>query len=407
VEHSLAARYILHQFTERSAVPKNATSSLKKRQIPMDILHIGLCLGHGGDAVQMLELAAGLAARGNRIRIVVPGTTRADFAERSSARGVSVEWSPLLRVYSNIAALPQNAVNLIRFFRSQRADLIHFHSSEVCLPRLVLLVMRLLRLPRVFVTIQSPYDNYPGDAQARAWANAVRTRVHRVICPSNHSLQAQLRFGVPPDRVLQIPNSVDVKRFTCGDGMRIRHELGIDAHVPLAVFTARLEAQKRPMDALKGFGRLKTDVPTAHLAFVGDGSLEDDLRSYVASKGLSDCVHFVGYRTDIPDWLAAATVWLLPTETENFSLGVLEALAAGCPILSTLCPGNDEVLVAGENALIHPIGDVKALAAGLRRLISDDGLRSRLSENARKTAEGFANERTVERYAACYQELFR
>jgi glycosyltransferase involved in cell wall biosynthesis len=371
----------------------------------MGILYIGLCAGHGGDAAQMLELAAGMAARGKRVRIVVPDTSWADFAERSSARGIPVEQSPLLRAPANATALPQNALDLIRFFRSHRAGLIHFHSADVCLRRLIPLVMGLLRLPRAFVTIHSPYDTLqPGDARANAWANAVRSRFHRVICPSDHSLQTQIRLGVPPDRLLHIPNGVDVERYRGGDGIRIRHELGLDGHVPLAVFTSRLEAQKRPMDALEGFVRLKPEVPTAHLAFVGDGSLEGELRRYVATEGLTDCVHFAGYRADVPDWLAAATVWLLPTETENFSLGVLEALAAGCPILSTLCPGNDEVLVAGENALIHPIGDVEALVDSLRRLISDDGLRSRLSRNAWKTAEGFTMERMVERYASCYEE---
>ena len=372
----------------------------------MDILYIGFCAGHGGDAVQMLELAAGMVARGKRVRIVVPANrTTVDFAERGSERGVPVERSPLLCNLSNATAFPQNLLDLIRLFRSHRAGLIHFHTADVCLQRRIPLVMGLLRLPRAFVTIQSPYDNLqPGDARANAWANAVRSHFHRVICPSGHSLQTQIRFGVPPDRVLHIPNGVDVERYHGGDGMRIRHELGLDAHVPLAVFTSRLEAQKRPMDALEGFARLKPEVPAAHLAFVGAGSLEGELRRYVATEGLADCVHFAGHRADVPDWLAAATVWLLPTETENFSLSVLEALAAGCPILSTLCPGNDEVLVVGENALIHPIGDVEALVDGLRRLISDDGMRSRLSRNARKTAEGFTMERTVERYASCYEE---
>jgi glycosyltransferase involved in cell wall biosynthesis len=388
-------------------VPKTRNQfSGKDKKIPMDILYIGFCSGHGGDAAQMLELAAGMAVRGKRVRIVVPeNRANVDFAERSSERGVSVERSTLLRAPSDATAFPQNPLDLIRLFRSHRAGLIHFHTADVCLQRLIPLVMGLLRLPRAFVTIHSPYNNLqPGDARAKAWANAVRSRFHRVICPSAHSLQAQIRFGVPPDRVLHIPNGVDIERYRGGDGMRIRHELGLDAHVPLAVFTSRLEAQKRPMDALEGFVRLKSEVPAAHLAFVGDGGLEGELRRYVATEGLADRVHFAGYRADVPDWLAAATVWLLPTESENFSLGVLEALAAGCPILSTLCLGNDEALVAGENALIHPIGDVEALVDGLRRLIADNGLRARLSRNARKTAEGFTMERTVERYASCYEE---
>jgi glycosyltransferase involved in cell wall biosynthesis len=150
--------------------------------------------------------------------------------------------------------------------------------------------------------------------------------------------------------------------------------------------------------------RIHPDFPAAHLAFVGDGSLEGELRRAVATAGLAHRVHFMGFRADIPEWLAAATVWLLPTETENFSLGVLEALAAGCPIVSTLCPGNDEVLVPGYNALIHPIGDVDALAHSLRRLLSNAGLRARLAGNARTTAQGFRLECMVERYHACYEE---
>ena len=383
------------------AIPNQ--SSGKEKKIPIDILYIGFCAGHGGDAAQMLELAAGMAARGKRVRIIVPGgRNTVEFAERCSERGVPVERSPLLRYKAK--AFPQNPLELIRLFRSHRAHLIHFHTFDVCLSRLILLVMMLLKLPRAVATIHSPYSYHPGNARAKVWAKAVSSRFHRVICPSNHGLHTQIQFGVPPDRVLHIPNSVDVEHYRSGDGMRIRHELGLDAHVPLAVFTSRLEAQKRPMDALEGFVRLISEVPAAHLAFVGDGRLEGELRRYVATEGLTDRVHFAGYRADVPDWLAAATVWLLPTEAENFSLAVLEALAAGCPILSTLCPGNDEVLVAGENALIHPIGDVDALVDGLRRLIADYGLRSRLSGNARKTAEEFTVERMVERYASCYEE---
>jgi glycosyltransferase involved in cell wall biosynthesis len=371
---------------------------------PMDIVYIGLCAGHGGDAVQMLELAAGMAARGHRVRISVPDTSWPDFAERCGARGVPVEKSPLLRAPATAMAWPQSAFNLLRFFRAHRGRLLHLHSADVSLRRLIPWAMGLLRVPRAFITLHNPYETLaPGAAPAQAWATAAQSRFHRVICPSSHALQAQIRLGVPPDRLLHIPNGVDVQRYRGGDGQRIRDELGLAAHVPLVVFTSRLEAQKRPLDILEGFVRVHGDFPAAHLAFVGDGSLEGELRRSVATEGLAHRVHFVGYRADIPDWLAAATVWVLPTETENFSLGVLEALAAGCPILSTLCPGNDEVLVAGHNALIHPIGDVEALAAGLRHLLSNAGVRVRLSRNARTTAEGFSLARMVERYRACYE----
>lgn len=370
-----------------------------------DILFVGFVLGHGGDAMQMLELAAGMAKRGKRVRIVVPELkTTAAFAERCQERGVPVERSRLLRADAHAAR--QNPLDLLRLFHTHRARQLHLHTGDVCLPRMVPLVMALLRLPRAFVTVHSPYDTLqPGDARARAWVSATTHRFRKVICPSTHGLQTQIRYGVPRERLLHIPNGVDVARYGSGDGMRIRRELGLEAENPLLVFTSRPEAQKRPFDALEAFVQIASEFPTAHLAFVGQGELEGELQQRAEQAGLRKRVHFPGYRSDIPDWLAAATVWLLPTETENFSLALLEALAAGCPVLSTLCPGNDEVLVAGSNALIHAIGDVAGIASSLRLLLTSPALRTRLGVQGRHTAQNYTLECMVEQYASCYEEV--
>ena len=124
-------------------------------------------------------------------------------------------------------------------------------------------------------------------------------------------------------------------------------------------------------------------------------------------SGAAERIHFVGYQQNVPDWLAAATVWILPTESENFSLAVLEALAAGCPVLSTRCQGNDEVLVAGQNALTVGVGDRDALTAGLRRLLSESDLRQRLRLAARDTARNYDKEYMVDQYARCYDEALQ
>ncbi len=144
--------------------------------------------------------------------------------------------------------------------------------------------------------------------------------------------------------------------------------------------------------------------PDAHFVFVGGGTLEAAVRERAAASGLGPRLHFAGHQTNVPDWLAAATVWFLPTEAENFSLAVLEALAAGCPILSTLCRGNDEVLLPEENALTTDVGDVAGMAAALERLLADPALRTRLGAAARQTAQGFTRERMVDKHLACYNE---
>lgn len=371
---------------------------------PIDILYVGFVLGHGGDANQMLELAAGAAARGKRVRIIVPILpTTVAFAETARQRNLDVVRTPLIRVSASAAR--QNPFSLAKLFYTNQAETIHIHTGDVRLPRTVPVVLAMLGIPRfkVFVTIHSPYDSTDsGGARETAWASAVRSRINGVACPSQHAVDAQIRGGVPQERLVHIPNGVNLNRFKSGDGARIRQELGLGSQDRLLVFTSRLEQQKRPMDALEAFSMTAAEFPDAHIAFVGTGALDADLRSFAASGGLEERVHLVGHRTDIPDWLAAATCWVLPTESENFSLAVLEALAAGCPIVSTLCKGNDEVLVDGYNAITHTIGDVAGLAGALRFVLSSSEVRQRLSAAANETSNRFGLDEMVESYIKWY-----
>ncbi len=367
-----------------------------------DILYVGYVLGHGGDAIQMLELAAGAMERGHRVKIIVPALeTSLEFAERCRARGVPVERTPWIK--ADAWKSRQNLLHQLRLLKQGRGKIVHMHTGDVCLPRLTLLAVNLLRLRRVFVTIQSPYETLaPGDSRARTWAKAIRYRFETVFCPSEHSRRTQIQYGVPPEKVKTVHNSVQVKKFRNGSADAVYAALHLPPDTPLIVFTSRLEPQKCPLDAITAFVKVADQHPAAHLVFVGRGTLESACREAVQKAGLEERVHFVGHQSNIPDWLAAATVWMLPTESENFSLAVLEALAAGCPILSTDCPGNDEVLIHEQNALMTRVGDTEAMAKELRRLLTDADLRERLRQGAQETAQAYSVERMVEQYLCGY-----
>jgi glycosyltransferase involved in cell wall biosynthesis len=259
-------------------------------------------------------------------------------------------------------------------------------------------------MPRAFATLHSPYDTVPpGSERALAWASAVEHLLHAIVCPSEHARQKQIRNGVPAERVRTIRNGIDTSRCAGGDGQAARRLLGVELETPLLVFTSRLDRQKRPLDALTVFRNVAAEFPSLHLVYVGTGEQEETVRECAAKAGLSDRVHLMGFRSDIPDWLAAATIWILPTEAESFSLSVLEALAAGCPILSTLCPGNNEVLRDGDNSLLTAVGDTEAQTRALRRLLADADVRKTLGEAARRAAERFRLESMIESYADLYQ----
>jgi glycosyltransferase involved in cell wall biosynthesis len=369
-----------------------------------DIVYVGFVLGHGGDAVQMLDLARGMSDRGLRVKIVVPEMPSTEsFAERAASLGVHVVRTPYIKADAHSSR--QNLLHLIRLFREHPARVYHIHTGDVCLPRLVPVALNLLQVSKVIVTVHSPYDSLtPGDARARYWAYTANRQLFRVVCPSAHSRATQLTFGLQSDKVQVIYNSVDTDRFSNGVAQNARNILGFGSERRIILFSSRLEGQKRPLEAVRAFSKIAAANPDVDLVFVGRGALEPDARALAESLGLKDRVHFAGFQQNVHDWLAAASIWILPTESENFSLAVLEALAAGCPMVTTNCPGNDEVLVNEENALMVEVGDVDAMVNGLSRILSDEAFSRGLSENARKTGERFALSRMIDQYAVCYNE---
>lgn len=372
-----------------------------------DILYLGFVLGHGGDALQMLELACGMQALGKRVKVMVPRLETSESLEsRCQERGIDIERTSLMR--ADQFAPKHNLLSLCRLFARNRAAILHIHTGDCCLPRSVVLAAALFRgRGRVFATLQSPYDYLEaGENRTKMWVKATKRVVDRVFCPSKHSREAQLRYGVPPGRVTVIHNSVDVAKFGAACPEKAFATLGVLPQTPLVVFSSRLEPQKRPQDALSAFLNLADKHPEARLVFVGDGTTEAELKATSKASPYGDRVHFVGYQRNIPDWLHAATVWTFPTESENFSLALLEALAAGCPTLSTMCAGNDEVLIEGENALTTAVGDVKAQTIALDLLLSDAALRKRLSEAAKKTAQDYSGDRMTQRYNDHYCSYF-
>ncbi len=376
--------------------------------MPFDILYIGFVLGHGGDAHQMLELAAGMQRRGKRVKIAVPCLPTTElFASLCAKRGVEVERTQLI-LADPINPPSQNPDLLAALFTQNPASLYHLHTGDVCLSRSVPGVPARLGIDpsRIVVTVHGAYDTLtPGDARANAWSAAARDLIGSITTPSLHALNTQLSYGVLRERLIHIANGIDVTRFGNGNASKVRLELGLQEEEILIVFASRLDSQKRPLDALQAFIKISGELPFAHLAFVGDGALEPEITHNIQSADLENRIHMAGHRSDVADWLAAADVWMLPTESENFSLAVLEAMAAGCPMLTTLCRGNDEVLVEGRNALIHAIGDVDEMVSKLHTLLTDAELRSALGRNAKADVQEYSLDGMVEQYAQLYAEL--
>jgi glycosyltransferase involved in cell wall biosynthesis len=376
----------------------------RRRDQRVDVAYVGFLLGHGGDALQMLSLAKGIRDRGARVRLVVPAVEHSEgFSERCAALSLECERTDLMRMDMNLTGAQQSPLSMIRLLRGLDASVVHFHSGDSCLPRTAMLALEMVRPSAPLVTLQSPFETItPGGLRARLWAATARRRLRAVVSPSEHGTRFQRSCGVPASVALTIRNGVDTGAFQQGDGARPRAQLGLDPESPLVLFGSRLDRQKKPLHAVEIFAGVAREFPDALLVYIGTGEEEEAVRQRAEGLGLAERVRLMGYVTRVPDWLAASTVWLLPTERENFSVAVLEAMAAGCPVLSTCCTGNDEILVHEENALTFVVGDLDTATAQLRRMLADASLRERLGEGARQAVQEYSMERVVDRYEELY-----
>lgn len=208
-------------------------------------------------------------------------------------------------------------------------------------------------------------------------------------------MRAELEaHGIPPERIVQIPNSVDHVRFRRGADSPAaeRDRLGLPREGPVVVFTGRLLETKGVMDLARVWKSIAPDYPAARLIVVGGGGglmydCEAELHAYLAANGLAESVVTTGYVRNVEDYLKAADIFAFPTRDEAFGISLVEAMAAGLAVVATKVGGIPDIVDHEENGLLIDPSDEPRLEAALRRLLDDAEMRARLGRAAVETVE--------------------
>jgi glycosyltransferase involved in cell wall biosynthesis len=204
-----------------------------------------------------------------------------------------------------------------------------------------------------------------------------------------------------------IPNGIPVDTFrgTSIDRERWRSKEGFAPTDVLFVCVAGLRPQKNPTLLLEAFHRGPASDPRAHLLFVGRGALKSELEKQRSALGLQERVHLLGLRSDISEILNAADVFVLSSDYEGNPLSVMEAMAAGKPVICTAVGGVPELVDGGEECgLLVPSRDVKALAKAMQYLLQNPEVRNTMGKAAAaKAIEQF----DLSVMAEAYEKLYR
>ncbi|HYH80874.1 MAG TPA: glycosyltransferase [Longimicrobium sp.] len=348
------------------------------------VAHNGARIWGGAERATAL-LLAGLQRRGHRVLLLCNDRR---VARGAGELGVPTEILPL----GGDGMLP-HALRLARRLRKLRPDAFIIGTYKKLF--LASLGARLARVPRVVARVGLETDT-PRSAKYRValprWVDAVAVNARRML-PA---------FAGLPDfsgRAVVIHNGVDVPVRRQPPGA-LRASLGISADASVVGAVARLAAQKR-LDRLL---RAIADLPNVHCILAGDGEERETMEELASALGIAARVHFLGHRGDTGDVLAALDVFVVSSDREGLSNSMLEALAAGVPVVSTPVSGADDAL--------EPFPDGSApgeivgfsedeIATALRRLLSNPDRRRTMAEAARRrAAERFSMDAMLDRWEA-------
>lgn len=223
------------------------------------------------------------------------------------------------------------------------------------------------------------------------WAG---TRYDRVVAVSEAVADFLIgTYGYPRERIEVIHNG-----WLGSPAQRTRP--GVDF-----LSVSHLRREKGHHVLLEAFALVRERAPASRLRLLGDGPLRPDLERHAYALGISDGVEFTGAVEDVWAHLAEARVAVLPSLTEPQGIAVLEALAAGCPLVASRVGGIPEMVDHGRNGHLVPPGDAPALAGAMLRLHGDDQLRVRYRDEGLRTADRWRMDTTVRRYEALYREV--
>ncbi len=233
------------------------------------------------------------------------------------------------------------------------------------------------------------------------WEKQAFQKAKIVVAVSEKVAEELVNIGVPRSCIRVIVNGVDLQEFT--PGAASRQKLGLPKDVTLALFAGDIRTPRKNLDTVL---HALAKVPNLHLAVVG--STEDStFPQLAASLGLSDRVHFVGYRRDIAEIMRATDLFVFPSRYEPFGLVVIEAMASGLPVITATTTGAADIVTPACGIVLPDCNDVDTLAQALKLLNSDRSLIQQMGRAARSVAEQYSWKTMAQTYMDLFEELIK
>lgn len=288
-----------------------------------------------------------------------------------------------------------------------RIDILHVHHVPNWLH--IWRRARLAKIPVVVLTEHAKYSISRSNKLQEACRRAARLADCFTAVSEDLKNYFVKEIDIPAKSIMVIPNGIDTTRFTPGPRNGALLDLlpeGFGRKILISV--GRLAEAKDQLTLLSAIEILKKQGRNIYLILIGDGEMRKPLETEIVNKKLTDCVNLVGSRSDIDQLLPGADVFILSSKREGFPMSILEAMAAGLPVIATKVGGIPEVIQDGQNGILVPPQDPVSLANAICRVLDDSEYAGNLGQEARLTIEKNYSLKTItDAYTKLYLSLFK
>ncbi len=295
--------------------------------------------------------------------------------------------------------------DMVRFLKLQDIDILHSHEFFMNLYGAI--VAKVAGIPHV-ATIHGQVEYAARKLRRRLACRAVS----RSGCMVSVSGQVLNRFnrevGVSKRRIRTVYNGIEVDRFQAPPESALRSELQIPSGVPVVGMVGNLYPVKGYPYFIRAMEQVKSRFPEARFLVCGRGKLQAQLEDMAKRCGLKDSLKFLGFRPDVPLLLQLMDIFVLSSLAEGLSLSILEAMAAGKPVVVTDVGGNREIVINGETGFVVPPEDPSAIAEKVCLLLQNKEQADRMGERGLwRVKTLFSRDTMVTNYQQLYLSLLQ
>jgi len=292
-------------------------------------------------------------------------------------------------------------MKVAQVLREEKIEIIHTHNSQ---PFVDGTIGALMSGVKTIVHTDHARD-FPDKIRYMFFEWLVSHFAYKIVGVSDHTSKNLIKYEkISPNKIITIPNGIEESLFNISiDKANKKKELGINNDGPILGLGVRLTEQKGITYLIQALPQIIEYFPEVTLVIAGDGPLKEELKIEANKRVVNSNIKFLGARIDIPELLKVFDLYVLPSNWEGLPMVLLEAMAAGCPIVATDVGGNSTAINHGINGSLVRPQDPKHLADEIIRILLNKDLMKQYSMNGIKI---FKEKFSAERMTRCYELLY-